>query len=118
MFINLNYSLSISIILHMFVVCYLIFIFKIERQRNIYNDVININLKTLKTFKTEDISKEKNSVDIKKDKESKKEINENTQTITEIIKPTKEIKKIDKNKNIYKFEEQKEEKKILKTKIL
>ncbi len=111
MFINLNYSLSISIILHMFIVCCLIFIFKIERQRNIYNDVININLKTLKTFKTEDISKEKNSIDIKKDKESKKEINENTQTITEIITPTKEIKKIDKNKNIYKFEEQKEEKK-------
>ena len=70
MFIKLNYSLSI--ILHMFVVCVLIFIFKIERERNIYNDVININLKTLKTFKTEDISKEKNSIDIKKDKENKK----------------------------------------------
>ena len=70
MFINLNYSLSI--ILHLLVVCCLIFIFKIERQTNIYNDVININLKTLKTFKTEDISKEKNSIDIKKDKESKK----------------------------------------------
>ena len=108
MFINLNYSLSI--ILHLLVVCCLIFIFKIERQTNIYNDVININLKTLKTFKKEDISKEKNSIDIKKDKESKKEINENTQTITEIIKP-KEIKKIDKNKNVYQFEEQKEEKK-------
>ncbi len=114
MFINLNYSLSI--ILHVLVVCCLIFIFKIERQTNIYNDVININLKTLKTFKTEDISKEKNSIDIKKDKESKKEINENTQTITEIITPTKEIKKIDKNKNIYKFEEQKEEKKNTKDK--
>ena len=114
MFINLNYSLSI--ILHIFVVCFLIFIFKIERQTNIYNDVININLKTLKTFKKEDISKEKNSIDIKKDKESKKEINENTQTITEIITPTKEIKKIDTNKNIYKFEEQKEEKKNTKNK--
>ena len=109
MFINLNYSLSI--ILHLLVICCLIFIFKIEKQTNIYNDVININLKTLKTFKTEDISKEKNSIDIKKDKESKKEIIENTQTITEIITPTKEIKKIDTNKNIYKFEEQKEEKK-------
>ena len=43
MFINLNYSLSI--ILHVLVVCCLIFIFKIERQTNIYNDVININLK-------------------------------------------------------------------------
>ena len=42
MFINLNYSLSI--ILHIFVVCFLIFIFKIERQTSIYNDVININL--------------------------------------------------------------------------
>ena len=92
MFINLNYSLSI--ILHVLVVCCLIFIFKIERQTNIYNDVININLKTLKTFKTEDISKEKNSIDLKKDKESKKEINENTQTITEIITPKKEIKQL------------------------
>ena len=109
MFINLNYSLSI--ILHLLVVCCLIFIFKIERQTNTYNDVININLKSLKTFKAEDISKEKNSIDIKKDKESKKEINENTQTITEIKTPIKEIKKIDTNKNIYKFEEQKEEKK-------
>ena len=108
MFINLNYSLSI--ILHILVVCCLIFIFKTERQTNIYNDVININLKTLKTFKKEDISTEKNSIDIKKDKESKKEINENTQTITDIIKPIKEIKKIDKNKNIYKFREKKEEK--------
>ena len=114
MFINLNYSLSI--ILHILVVCCLIFIFKIERQTNIYNDVININLKTLKTFKKKDISKEKNSIDIKKDKESKKEINENTQTITEIIKPIKEIKKIDKNKNIYKFEEKKEEKNNTKNK--
>ena len=109
MFINLNYSLSI--ILHVLVVCCLIFILKIEKQTNIYNDVININLKTLKTFKTEDISKEKNSIDIKKGKESKKEINENTQIITEIKTPTKEIKKIDKNKNIYKFEEQKKKKK-------
>ena len=114
MFINLNYSLSI--ILHIFVVCFLIFIFKIERQTNVYNDVININLKNLKNFKTEDISKEKNSTDIKKDKESKKEINENTQTITEIITPTKEIEKIEKNKNIYKFEEQKEKKKNTKNK--
>ena len=76
MFINLNYSLSI--ILHILVVCCLIVTFKIERQTNIYNDVININLKTLKTFKKKDISIEKNSIDIKKDKESKKEINENT----------------------------------------
>ena len=114
MFINLNYSLSI--ILHILLVCCLIFIFKIERQTNIYNDVISINLKTLKTFKTEDTSKKKNSVDKKKDKESKKEINENTQTINEIITPTKEIKKIDKNKNIYQFEEQREEKKNTKDK--
>ncbi len=109
MFINLNYYLSI--ILHILVICCLTFIFKIERQTNIYNDVININLKSLKTFKAEDITKEKNSIDIKKDKKSKKEINENTQTITEIITPTKKVKKIDTNKNIYKFEEQKEEKK-------
>ncbi len=114
MFINLNYSLSI--ILHALVICCLIFIFKIERQTNIYNDVININLKSHKTFKTEDISKEKNSIEIKKDKESKKEINENIQTITEVITPTKEIKKIDKNKDIFKFEEQKEEKKNAKNK--
>ena len=87
MFINLNYSLSI--ILHALVICCLIFIFKIERQTNTYNDVINISLKSLKTFNAEDISKEKSSIDIKKDKESKKEI----------------------NKNIYKFEEQKQEKK-------
>ena len=114
MFINLNYFLSI--ILHISIVCFLIFVFKIERQINIYNDVININLKSLKTFKTEDISKEKNSIEIKKDKESKKEINENIQTITEVITPTKEIKKIDKNKDIFKFEEQKEEKKNAKNK--
>ena len=55
MFISLNHSLSI--ILHILVVCCLFSIFKIERQRNIYNDVININLKTLKTFKTENIAK-------------------------------------------------------------
>ncbi len=114
MIINLNYSLSI--ILHLLVVCCLIFIFKIEKQTNIYNDVININLKTLKTFKTEDISKEKNFIDIKKDKESKKEVNKNTETINEIKTPTKEIKKIDKNKNVYQFEEQKEEKKNTKNK--
>ena len=114
MFINLNHSLSI--ILHVLVVCCLIFIFKIERQTNIYNDVININLKTLKTFKTKDIAKEKDFIDIKKDKESKKEVNKNTETITEIKTPTKEIKKIDTNKNIYKFEEQKEAKKNTKNK--
>ena len=109
MFIKLNYSLSI--ILHIFVACCLIFVFKIEKKANIYNDVININLKNLKTFKTEDISREKNFIDIKKDKEIKKEINKNIESITEIKTPTKEIKKIDKNKNIYKFEEQKKEKK-------
>ena len=114
MFINLNYSLSI--ILHILVVCCLIFIFKIERQTNIYNDVININLKTLRTIKTEDISKEKNFIDIKKDKKSTNEINKNTETITEIKTPRKEIKKIDKNKNVYKFEEQKQEKKKAKNK--
>ena len=108
MFIKLNYSLSI--ILHIFVACCLIFVFKIEKQANIYNDVININLKNLKTFKTEDISREKNFIDIKKDKESKKAVNKNTETITEIKTPTKEIKKIDKNKNVYKFEEQKDAK--------
>ena len=58
MFINLNYSLSI--ILHILIVCFLIFVFKIEKQINIYNDVININLKTLKTLNTKDIAKEKN----------------------------------------------------------
>tara|TARA_B100002052_G_C15699494_1_gene514406 strand:+ start:87 stop:836 length:750 start_codon:yes stop_codon:yes gene_type:complete len=114
MFIKLNYSLSI--ILHIFVVCCLIFVFKIEKQANIYNDVININLKNLKTFKTEDISREKNFIDIKKDKEIKNEINKNIETITEIKTPTKEIKKIDKNKNIYKFEEQKKKKKTNKNK--
>ena len=109
MFIKLNYSLSI--ILHIFVVCCLILVFKIEKQANIYNDVININLKTLKTFKTKENAKEKNFIDIKKDKESKKKVNKNTESITEIKTPTKEIKKIDKNKNIYEFEEQKDEKK-------
>ena len=100
MFINVNYSLSI--ILHILVVFCLIFIFKIEKQTNIYNDVININLKTLKTLKTKDIAKEKNFIDIKKNKESKKEVNKNTETITEIKTPTKEVKKINKNKNVYK----------------
>ena len=114
MFVNLNHFLSI--ILHILVIYCLIFIFKIERQTNTYNDVININLESLRTFKAEDISKEKNSIDMKKDKKSKKEINENTQTITEIKTPIKEIKKIDTNKNIYKFEEQKEEKKNTKNK--
>jgi len=114
MFINLNYSLSI--ILHILIVCCLFSIFKIERQTNIHNDVININLKTLKTFKSEDISKEKNFIDIKKDKVSKKKINKNTETITEIKTPEKEINKIDKNKNIYKFGEKKDEKKNTKNK--
>ena len=114
MFINLNYSLSI--LLHILVVCWLIFVFKIERQINIHNEVININLKTLRTIKTEDISKEKNFIDIKKDKKSKNEINKNTETITEIKTPRKDIKKIDKNKNVYKFEEQKQEKKKAKNK--
>ena len=114
MFINLNYSLSI--LLHVLVLCCLIFVFKIERQTNIYNDVININLKSLRTTKTEDISEEKNFIDIKKDKESKKEINKNAKTITEVKAPTKEIKKIDKNKNVYEFEEQKDEKKNVKNK--
>ena len=114
MFINLNYSLSI--ILHLLVVCCLIFIFKIEKQTNIYNDVININLKTLKTLNTKDIAKEKNFIDVKKDKESKKEINKNTAIKTETKTPTKEIKKIDKNKNVYQIEEQKEEKKNTKNK--
>ena len=106
MVINLNYSLSI--ILHLLVVCCLIFIFKIEKQTNIHNDVININLKTLKTFNTKDITKEKNFIDVKKDKESKKEINKNTAIKTETKTPTK---KIDKNKNVYQIEVQKEEKK-------
>ena len=111
MFINLNYSLSI--LLHILVVCCLIFLFKIDKQINIHNDIININLKTLRTIKTEDISKEKNFIDIKKDKKSKNEINKNTETITEIKTPRK---KIDKNKNVYKFEEQKQEKKKAKNK--
>jgi len=114
MFINLNYSLSI--LLHILVVCCLIFLFKIDKQINIHNDIININLKTLRTIKTEDISKEKNFIDIKKDIKSKNEINKNTETITEIKTPRKEIKKIDKNKNVYKFEEQKQEKKKAKNK--
>ena len=63
MVINLNYSLSI--ILHLLVVCCLIFIFKIEKQTNIHNDVININLKTLKTFKTKDIVKKYPEANIK-----------------------------------------------------
>ena len=108
MFINLNYSLSI--LLHILVVCYFIFLFKIDKQINIHNDVININLKTLKVFNTKDIAKEKNIIDVKKDKESKKEINKNTAIKTETKTPTKEIKKIDKNKNVYKFEEQKDTK--------
>ncbi len=115
MIINLNYSLSI--ILHLLVVCCLIFIFKIEKQTNIYNDVININLKTLKTFKIEDISKEKNFIDIKKDKESKKEINKNTETITEIKTPTKKIKKLIKIKMFINLKNKKKQKKILKIKI-
>ena len=114
MFINLNYSLSI--LLHILVVCCLIFLFKIDKQVNVHHDIININLKTLRTIKTEDISKEKNFIDIKKDKKSKNEINKNTETITEIKTPRKEIKKIDKNKNVYKFEEQKQEKKKAKNK--
>ena len=61
MFINLNYSLSI--IMHIIVICCLIFIFKIERQPNINNDIINIDLKSLKNFKTENISKENNFID-------------------------------------------------------
>ena len=102
MFINLNYSLSI--ILHILVVCCLIFVFKIGKQKNIYNDVININLKPLKTFKTEDISKENSFIDIKKDKESKKEINKNTETITKIRTPKKEVKKkIKTNNSVNKF---------------
>jgi len=114
MFINLYYSLSI--ILHLLVACCLIFIFKIEKQTNIYNDIININLKTLKTFNTKDIAKEKKFIDVKKDKESKKKINKNTAIITETKTPTKEIKKIDQNKNVYQIEEQKEEEKNTKNK--
>ena len=70
MFININYSLSI--ILHLFVVCCLIFMFKIEKQTNIYNGVININLKTLKTLEPKEIAREKNFIDIKKIKKSKR----------------------------------------------
>ena len=110
MIVNLNYSLSI--ILHLLVVCCLIFIFKIEKQTNIHNDVININLKTLKTFNTKDITKEKNFIDVKKDKESKKEINKNTAIVTETKTPKKEVKKkIKTNNSVNKFQEQKEEKK-------
>ena len=57
MVINLNYSLSI--ILHLLVVCCLIFIFKIEKQTNIHNDVININLKTLRLLKQKTLLKKK-----------------------------------------------------------
>ena len=114
MFINLNYSLSI--ILHIIVICCLIFIFKIERQPNINNDIINIDLKPLKNFKTENISKANNFIEIDKDKESKKETNKKTEIATEIKKTEREVKKIDKNKNVYKFEEQKEEKKNTKDK--
>ena len=44
-------------------------IFKIERQPNINNDIINIDLKPLKNFKTENISKANNFIEIDKDKE-------------------------------------------------
>ena len=114
MSINLNYFLSIM--LHIVVICCLIFILKIERQTKIYNDEIIINLKPLKTFKSENISKENNFIDINKDKESKKEKNKNTATITEIKTPKREFKKIDKNRNVYKFEEQKEKEKSTKNK--
>ena len=99
--------------MHIFVLFCFLFVFKIERQTNIYNAAINVNLKSIKNFKTENISKEKNYIDKLKEKESKKEINNNTKTITEIKTPKKAAnkKKIKTNNSINKLKVNSEEEK-------
>ena len=113
MFVNLNYSLSI--LLHILVLCFLFFIFKTERQSEKYNEVININLSTLRTFPTEDITKKNNFVEPVKKIDSKKLANKNKKKFTKSKIQNKETEKeIKKNKNISSFKEQKVEEKSIK----
>ena len=113
MFINLNYSLSI--LLHILVLFFLFFIFKTERQSKNYNEVININLSTLRTFPTEDITEKNNFTEPVKKIDSKKLANKNKEKFTKSKIQNKETKKeIKKNKNISSFKEQKVEEKTTK----
>ena len=113
MFINLNYSLSI--LLHILVLCFLFFIFKTEQQAEKYKEVININLSTLRTFPTEDITEKNNFAEPVKKIDSKKLANKNKKKFTKSKTQNKETKKeIKKNKNISSFKEKKVEEKSIK----
>ena len=107
MFVNLNYSLSI--LLHILVLCFLFFIFKTERQSEKYNEVININLSTLKTFETENTLEKDNFAPVKKI-DSKNQANNNKKNLSK----SKIINKEAKIKNISSFKEQKEEEENIK----
>ena len=110
MFINLNHLYSI--LLHILILYCCLFIFKIEKKTNKYKEVININLKSIKNFNSENISLENNIVDITKKEEIKEEIKNNTENSTKIKDPKKEAyKKIKENDSIKEFKEQKEDKK-------
>ncbi len=107
MFINQYYFFSI--LLHLLIIFFLFFILKLERQTSVYNEVINVNLKSLKTSKTADISKENNFIKPKEKVKNKKEFDNNLKTLAEIKTSKKEVSK--KNKNLNNLEVKKEEKK-------
>ena len=112
MFINQNYFFSI--LLHLLIIFFLFFIIKLERQTSVYNEVININLKSLKTSKTADINKENNFIKPKEKVKNKKEFDKNLKTLTEIKTSKKEVSK--KNKKLNNLEVKKEEKKNVENK--
>ena len=118
MFINLNYFLSIF--LHIIILLILFFIFNTERQTKKYNEVININLKTLKTIKTENKYIENNPLEPKKQTVSKNLIDASPKNINEIKRlKNKAKKKIIKSENTNKFQEKKkEETKMLNNNLL
>ncbi len=107
MFINLNYSLST--LLHILILFFLFFTLKTERQPKMYNEVININLSTLKTFETENTLEKDNFAPVKKI-DSKNQANNNKKNLSK----SKIINKEAKIKNISSFKEQKEEEENIK----
>ena len=113
MFINLNYSLSI--LLHLIILFFLFCIFKTERQSKTYNEVININLSALKTFKGESLPEKNNLIEPVKKIDTKNQANKNKKNPTKSKIQNKETKKqIKTNKNISSFKEKKEEQKNIK----
>ena len=80
MFIDLNYALSI--LLHIIILFFLFCLFKTEQQSKTYNEVININLIALKTFKVESLPEKNNFTEPVRKINTKNQANKNKKNFT------------------------------------